>query len=93
MSSTANELYWFYVLLCSDGTFYGGYTTDPDRREAEHNFDDKLGAKYTRTRRPVHRIYQTSFSTRHDALSAEAKFKRLSRRQKEKFLRARGAVW
>lgn len=91
MPSGTTELYWFYVLLCADGSFYGGFTTDPVRREAAHNAG--TGAKYTRTRRPVHRIYQTSFSSKHDALSAEAKFKRLTRRQKEHFLTIRGVVW
>ena len=27
----------FYVLECKDGSYYGGYTTDIDRRVAMHN--------------------------------------------------------
>jgi len=46
-------LNWYvYLALCSDGTFYCGITTDPARREREHN-SSKRGAKYTRSRRPV----------------------------------------
>lgn len=29
--------HFFYVLKCSDNSYYGGYTTDVIRREAEHN--------------------------------------------------------
>lgn len=90
-SQTEDRVFWFYVLLCRDGSFYGGFTTDPVRREAEHNAGE--GAKYTRSRRPVHRIYQESFTTKHDALSAEAKFKRLTRKQKEHFLTVHAVKW
>ena len=38
--------HYFYVLLCQDGSFYGGYTTEPERRLTEHN--SGTGAKYTR---------------------------------------------
>ena len=37
--------HYFYVLLCQDGSFYGGYTTEPERRLTEHN--SGTGAKYT----------------------------------------------
>ncbi len=38
--------YFFMFLLCQDGSFYGGYTTEPERRLTEHN--SGTGAKYTR---------------------------------------------
>ena len=41
--------HYFYVLLCHDNTFYGGYTTDLARRLKEHN--DGVGAKYTRLKK------------------------------------------
>lgn len=49
--------HYFYVLLCQDGSFYGGYTTEPERRLTEHN--SGTGAKYTRLakRRPVIMIH------------------------------------
>ena len=43
--------YYMYVLLCADGTFYGGFTNDVAKRVATHNAGK--GAKYTKTRRPV----------------------------------------
>ena len=82
----ANDHY-FYVLLCHDGSFYGGYTTDPVRRLKEHN--SGTGAKYThpQSRRPVTMIHNEKFATRSEATKAEAAFKKLSRKQKEAYLK------
>lgn len=77
--------HYFYVLKCRDNTYYAGYTTDVKRRVNEHNTSEK-GAKYTKTRRPVQLLYAKSYATRSLATKAEAKFKRLSRKQKEEFL-------
>jgi putative endonuclease len=50
----ASRSAWFvYLLRCADGTLYTGITTDVDRRLAEHNGNHGLGARYTRSRRPV----------------------------------------
>ena len=40
-----------YMVKCSDGTLYTGWTTDLEHRVKAHN--DGEGAKYTRSRRPV----------------------------------------
>ena len=40
-----SKYYYFYVLLCADGTFYGGFTDDVEARLATHNAGK--GAKYT----------------------------------------------
>lgn len=81
------DTHFFYVLHCKDDTFYGGYTTDLTRRLAEHN--KGTGAKYThpQSRRPLEMIHAEVFSTRSEATSAEAAFKRLSRKQKEAYLK------
>ena len=76
--------HYFYVLICADGSFYAGYTTEPERREKEHN--NGIGSKYTKARRPIRMIYQCDFETRSQATKAEAAFKKLSRRQKEEQL-------
>ena len=44
-----------YIVECSDGTYYTGWTTDPERRIKQHN--KGVGAKYTSTRRPVKLVY------------------------------------
>lgn len=75
--------HYAYIMKCSDGTFYCGYTTDPVRREAEHNSNSGLGAKCTRSRRPVTLVYYESFDTRSEAMKRECALKKLSHKQKQ----------
>ena len=84
---TETKKHYFYVLHCADDTFYGGYTTEPERRLKEHN--DGVGAKYTRIKRrhPMRMIYTEAFETRSEATRAEYAFKQLARHEKEKFLK------
>lgn len=79
-----NKKFYFYVVLCADNSFYGGYTTNIEHRISVHNAGK--GAKYTKTRRPVQLIYFEEFSTKSDALKAEYAFKHQTRKQKEKYL-------
>jgi putative endonuclease len=74
-------MYHVYILRCADGTFYTGITVDIKRRVEEHNLS-KLGAKYTRVRRPVELIYSRRFRTRSAACKEECRIKALSRGQK-----------
>ncbi|MDD5824161.1 MAG: GIY-YIG nuclease family protein [Firmicutes bacterium] len=75
------DISYTYVLRCSDGTFYTGWTKDPERRLASHN--SGKGSKYTRTRRPVEMVHVERFETRQEAMSREWHIKRLTRAQKE----------
>mgnify|MGYP000698387642 CR=1 FL=1 len=52
--------FYCYILECSDGTYYTGWTTDPERRMAQHN--KGVGAHYTKTRRPVKMVFTPSRS-------------------------------
>jgi putative endonuclease len=69
-----------YILECSDGTFYTGWTTDPERRVSQHNKGN--GAKYTSTRRPVKMVYLEPHPTRTDAMKREITIKKMKRAQK-----------
>lgn len=69
-----------YVLCCSDGTFYTGYTSDLGKRIAAHN--SGKAAKYTAGRRPVKLVAKWDFSTKREAMKAEWNFKQLSRTEK-----------
>lgn len=84
---------YFYVLHCQDGSFYGGYTTDLNRREQEHN--QGVGAKYTKplSRRPVRMIYAEAYATRSEATSAEYAFKKQTRQDKVRFLKKQGVTF
>jgi putative endonuclease len=71
-----------YILQCADGTFYTGWTTDPERRVAQHN--KGIGAKYTSTRRPVKLVYLETHLTRTAAMQRELAIKKMKRAQKSK---------
>lgn len=69
-----------YIVECSDGTLYTGYTTDIERRVREHNAGN--GAKYTRGRTPVKLRHSEMFDAKSDALAREYAIKQLSRGEK-----------
>lgn len=73
-----------YILKCSDGTFYTGWTTDLKRRLAAHN--SGKGAKYTRARLPVQMVYVEEYGDTQSARRRECSIKRLSRMEKLKLI-------
>mgnify|MGYP001394423756 CR=1 FL=1 len=79
-------MWYIYVLLCCDNSFYCGITTNLTRRLKQHNGEIKGGAKYTRGRRPCQIIYTKKAMNRSIASKEEFAFKKLSRKQKEKYL-------
>ncbi|MEH7354731.1 GIY-YIG nuclease family protein [Neobacillus drentensis] len=80
-----NSSHYFYVLTCSDGSLYGGYTNNLERRIKLHN--EGKGAKYTRGRGPVELTFFKGYDHKSDALKAEYQFKQLTRKKKLEFLR------
>ena len=76
--------YYLDVLECGDGTLYTGYTPDIEARLAQHRAG--TGAKYTRGRGPLTLLASAEFPTKHDAMSAEYRFKRLTRDKKDALL-------
>lgn len=78
------DRHYIYILKCADNTLYCGYTTDVQRRLAEHNgHSTTAGAKYTIGRRPVQVMHQEVFASRSEALKREIEIKKLSRTAKE----------
>ena len=76
-----NKHFFVYLLRCSDGTLYCGWTTDIKRRLEAHN-SGKRGAKYTRTRRPVELVYFEELENKNSAMKREYEIKQLSRAEK-----------
>ena len=70
-----------YMVLCADNSIYTGITTDIERRLKEHN-QGKLGAHYTKSRRPVQLLHSEMQATRSAALVREAAIKKLPREKK-----------
>jgi len=80
--------FYCYILECSDGTFYTGWSTDPERRLREHN--SGAGARYTRSRRPVRLVYLEQLPDKSAALKRERAIKALSRPKKQKLIGKQG---
>ena len=70
-----------YILKCSDGTYYTGWTNNLEKRLKAHN--SGRGAKYTRARTPVALVYHEAFETKEEAMHREYCIKQLSRAEKE----------
>jgi len=69
-----------YILKCSDGSLYCGYTNDINSRVKTHN--EGKGAKYTRGRLPVEVVFQEEHPTKAEALKRECEIKKMTRTQK-----------
>ena len=69
-----------YILKCNDNSLYTGWTNDITHRLKMHN--EGKGAKYTRGRGPVELVYLEEFETKQEAMSRDAKIKRLTRKEK-----------
>ncbi len=74
-------MYYLYILECADETLYTGITVNLERRISEHN-SSHLGAKYTKSRRPVKLMYFKKFCNRSAVSKEEARIKLLSRKEK-----------
>lgn len=72
--------YFIYLLQCSDGTLYTGWSHNVHQRLKQHN--DGKGAKYTRARLPVILMHTEEYATKRDAMQREWAIKRLSRDEK-----------
>ncbi len=76
--------YYCYLVECADGTYYTGWTTDPARRERQHNAG--TGSRYTRSRRPVKMVYIEPQPDKITAMQRERAIKALSHDRKRKLI-------
>ena len=70
-----------YILECSDGTYYTGYTNDLGKRVKRHN--DGLASKYTRARLPVKVVWKKACKNKRFAMRTEKVMKGLKREDKK----------
>ena len=70
-----------YIVQCSDGTLYTGWTNDLNKRIKAHN--NGKGAKYTKPRLPVELVYAKEHATKEEAMKDEYRIKQLSRKRKQ----------
>ncbi len=74
-------MFYCYILLCSDDSFYVGVTDDPARRIQEHN--DGKGADWTAVRRPVRLAWLEEHPRLSSARQRENQLKRWTREKKD----------
>ena len=70
-----------YMLLCSDGSYYTGWTNDLEKRVRTHQAGK--GGKYTRARLPVRLVYYECYEEKQAAQSREVLLKQLSHAEKK----------
>ena len=76
-----------YILECSDGTLYTGWTNDIKKRLAAHQ--SGKSSKYTRSRLPVKLVYYEEYDVKEDAMRREWYIKnRLVRSEKLALIKA-----
>ncbi len=73
-----------YILKCSDGSLYTGWTNDMEKRLKAHN--EGRGAKYTRGRTPVELVHVEEFDTKEEAMKREYAIKHMNKKQKERLI-------
>ena len=79
-----DKMNYTYIVRCSDGTLYTGWTTDVELRVRTHN--SGKGAKYTRSRLPVTLVYYETYPTRQEAMRREWEIKQLTREEKKRLI-------
>jgi putative endonuclease len=79
--------FYCYILECADGTYYTGWTSDPERRLRQHN--GRQGSRYTRVRRPVRLVYLEEQPDRSGAMQRETRIKQMNRQSKEKLVKSK----
>lgn len=79
--------FYVYILLCTDGSFYTGYTKNMDERTKLH--ENGKGARYTRMHKPKRVAYVELFDSRAKAMKREKAIKKLSHQQKLKLINSK----
>ncbi|MCP4787419.1 MAG: GIY-YIG nuclease family protein [Fuerstiella sp.] len=82
----SQEVWFVYIVRCSDGSLYTGITKDVEGRLKRHNAG--TASRYTRSRLPVTVEYHEEQPSHSMALKRELAIKALSRQMKEELLRS-----
>lgn len=78
--------FFVYILRCSNGALYTGYTTDVKRRFKEHTANPR-GAKFTRGFKALEIAAAWAVDgDRGDAMRVESYIKKLNRKEKDRII-------
>lgn len=75
------KTYYIYILKCSDGLTYTGFTNNISRRLEEHQRGSNKNC-FTFKRRPIELIFQQEFNDVNQAIYFEKKLKNWSGKKK-----------
>ncbi len=78
-------MWYVYILLCSDGSFYTGISNNPKKRFLDHK--NGKGGAYTRSHKPIKIIYLEHLQDRSSALKRESQIKTWRRKKKIQILK------
>jgi putative endonuclease len=81
-------MFFVYILLCQDGSFYTGITTNLSQRLLDHK--NGKGGAYTRSHKPIKFIYTEELPDKSSALKREHQIKSWSRQKKINTLKLTG---
>lgn len=73
--------YYVYILLCRDGKYYVGLTSNIEKRLFEHQ-QGSYRTSFTSSRRPLELVYLSDFTEIHQAISFEKQLKRWTNKKK-----------
>lgn len=76
------KTYYVYILKCSDGTYYTGFTSNLEQRFLDHK-TGKHKDSYTYFRRPVSLVLYCEFTDPKMGIAAEKQIKKWSKSKKE----------
>jgi putative endonuclease len=78
---------WFvYILLCKDGSFYIGSSNDVEKRFSDHK--NGKGGRYTRSHPVVKILHTEKYKTKSEALKRETELKKWPKDKKETLIRS-----
>lgn len=80
----SEKIFYTYLLLTENNTYYCGYTDDIKKRYKKHR--EGNGAKYTKANKPIRIAYLEKFKTKSEAMKEEYRIKHLSRQEKDKLV-------
>lgn len=86
-------IYWVYILLCENNTYYTGYTSNLEKRYHAH-VTGTAKCKYTRSFKPIMIAQSWEVSRgKAEAMRLERFIKKLSREEKEKIIEHPQSLW
>ena len=80
------KTYFVYILKCSDGSYYTGFTNNLERRMLEHS-EGKNKDCYTFDKRPLELVWFEIFNDVLNAIAIEKQIKGWSRIKKEALIK------